>query len=154
MDCIDCHNTVGHPISPTPEQAVDRAIAAALVSRDLPFARREGVRLLKESYPDQDAGVRAIEQGLRKFYESQAGNRSAGSGATVAAVQDLYRQNVFPAMKVTWGAYRTTKATSRRTAASAVTTIRAQGERRIGDQRRLRVLPHANRTAAGAAMTG
>ena len=24
MDCIDCHNTVGHPISPTPEQAVDR----------------------------------------------------------------------------------------------------------------------------------
>ena len=23
MDCIDCHNTVGHPISPTPEQAVD-----------------------------------------------------------------------------------------------------------------------------------
>ena len=44
MDCIDCHNTVGHPISPTAEQGVDRAMAASLVSRDLPFARREGVR--------------------------------------------------------------------------------------------------------------
>ena len=38
MDCMDCHNTVGHPISPTPEQAVDQAIAAAMVSHDLPFA--------------------------------------------------------------------------------------------------------------------
>ncbi len=37
MDCVDCHNTVGHPISPTPEQAVDRAIAAVMVSHELPF---------------------------------------------------------------------------------------------------------------------
>ena len=48
MDCMDCHNTIGHPISPTPEHAMDRAITAGQVSRDLPFVRREGVRLLKE----------------------------------------------------------------------------------------------------------
>jgi len=33
MDCVDCHNTVGHPIAATAELAVDRAIAAAQVSR-------------------------------------------------------------------------------------------------------------------------
>jgi hypothetical protein len=106
MDCIDCHNTVGHPISPTPEQAVDRAIAAAMVSRDLPFARREGLRLVKESYDSQDDAARAIERGLRAFYESQGGSvdQQALSRA-VTAFQDVYRRNVFPTMKVTWGAY-------------------------------------------------
>ena len=47
MDCVDCHNMVGHRIASTPEQAVDVALAADDISRTLPFARREGVRLLK-----------------------------------------------------------------------------------------------------------
>ena len=106
MDCVDCHNTVGHPIAATPEIAVDRAIAAARVSRDLPFARREGVRLLKASYPDQDAAAAAIEQGLRQFYQSQgvAADQEKLNRA-VAAFQSLYRGNVFPTMSVTWGSY-------------------------------------------------
>ncbi len=106
MDCIDCHNTVGHPISPTPEQAVDRAIAAAMVSRELPYARRESVRLVKASHPTQEEGARAIEDGLRNFYKSQAGPIDQQAlTRTVRAVQDVYRRNVFPAMKVTWGSY-------------------------------------------------
>ncbi|MCM3880289.1 MAG: hypothetical protein ND807_09285 [Vicinamibacterales bacterium] len=106
MDCVDCHNTVGHPISPTPEQAVDRAIAAATVSRELPFVRRESVRLVKESYPTQEEGVRAIEEGLRNFYRARAGSVDPQVVTrTVGAVQDVYRRNVFPAMKVTWGSY-------------------------------------------------
>ena len=74
MDCVDCHNTVGHPISPTPERAVDRAIAAAMVSHELPFARRESIRLVKATYPSQEAGVRAIEEGLRSFYRTRGGS--------------------------------------------------------------------------------
>jgi nitrate/TMAO reductase-like tetraheme cytochrome c subunit len=105
MDCIDCHNTVGHPISPTPEQAVDRAIAVAAVSHELPFARRESVRLVKASYPSQEAGVRAIEEGLRAFYRTQSGIDQHALDTTVGAVQELYRRNVFPSMKVTWGSY-------------------------------------------------
>lgn len=105
MDCIDCHNVVGHPISPTAEQAVDRAIAATLVSRGLPYARREGVRLLKESYPTQEDGVRAIDRELRKFYSSEGSIDQDALARAVAALQDVYRHNVFPAMKVTWGSY-------------------------------------------------
>jgi len=106
MDCMDCHNTIGHPISPTPEHAMDRAITAGQVSRDLPFVRREGVRLLKESYPDSETAGRAIDQGLRSFYKSEG--RSADQEAVaraIAAIQGVYRRNVFPAMKVTFGAY-------------------------------------------------
>jgi hypothetical protein len=106
MDCIDCHNTVGHPVAATAEGAVDRAIASARVSRDLPFARREIVRLVKASYPTEDAAMQAIAQNLRRFYEtnSQSADSEAVSQA-VATAQDVYRQNVFPAMNVTWGSY-------------------------------------------------
>jgi nitrate/TMAO reductase-like tetraheme cytochrome c subunit len=106
MDCVDCHNTVGHPISPTPEQAVDRAMATAMVSHELPFARRESVRLVKASYPTEEEGVRAIDEGLRGFYRTRGGSIDQQAlGRTVGAVQELYRRNVFPSMKVTWGSY-------------------------------------------------
>ena len=108
MDCVDCHNTVGHPISPTPEKAVDHAIAAGLISRQLPSVRREGVKLLTAEYPTQDEGVRAIERGLRTFYESRGVDQQA-LARSVSALQDVYRHNVFPPMKVTWGSYPTNR---------------------------------------------
>ena len=104
MDCIDCHNTVGHPIAATPQQAVDRALASHTASLTLPFARREGIRLVTMSYDSQAAAERAIEQGLRSFYQSRGADPAALAQA-VAAVQDAYRRNVFPPMKVTFGSY-------------------------------------------------
>jgi hypothetical protein len=106
MDCVDCHNTVGHPVSTSPERAVDDAIAAELVSRRLPFVRRESVRLLKTSYPSQEAADRAIEEGLRRFYQSRGGPiDQTVLVQSVAAVQEVYKHNVFPAMKVAFGSY-------------------------------------------------
>jgi hypothetical protein len=106
MDCVDCHNMVGHRIAVTPEQSVDAALAADEVSRTLPFARREGVRLLRASYTSEEAAVDAIEQELRRFYSSQGRSVDAQAvGRTVAALQGAYRRSVFPAMNVTWGSY-------------------------------------------------
>jgi hypothetical protein len=106
MDCIDCHNTVGHPIAPTAEQAVDEAIGAGLVSRDLPHARREAVRLVKAAYVSESEAVRTIEREFRGFYRSRGGPVDEQAvERTVAALQALYRRNVFPEMKVTWGTY-------------------------------------------------
>ena len=113
MDCMDCHNTVGHPIEQTPERAVDSAIAAAAISHDLPFVRREGVRLLKETYADQGTGIRAIEEGLTKFYSDNPEGAAAADPAalrrSIAGLQDVYRHNVFPSMGVTWGTYPTNR---------------------------------------------
>jgi hypothetical protein len=105
MDCIDCHNTVGHPIAPTPELAVDRAIAANQIDRKLPFARREAVRLVKAGYSSQEEGLSAIERELRSFYGSRGSIDQQALARTVTGVQDAYRHNVFPTMKVTFGAY-------------------------------------------------
>ena len=105
MDCVDCHNTAGHPISPTAERMVDRAIATGGVSQKLPFARREGVRLVSASYANQDEAAAAIDRGIRDFYSKQSGADADAVNRASAALQDVYRRNVFPAMKVTWGSY-------------------------------------------------
>ena len=105
MDCIDCHNSVGHPISPAAEKAVDRIIAAGQVSPKLPYARRESVRLVTAAYPSHDAAASGIDQGLRDFYKSQGNADQQAVGRAATALQGLYTRNVFPIMKVTWGAY-------------------------------------------------
>lgn len=104
MDCIDCHNTPGHRISPTAEQAVDAAIAAGDVSRQLPFIRREGVRVVKAEYPTQERGLEAIEKELRAFYADKMADQR-DLARSIASIQTVYRQNVFPSMKVTFGVY-------------------------------------------------
>ena len=110
MDCRDCHNTIGHPISPTAEQAVDRAIAAAQVARELPFVRREGVRLVTATYASQDDAMSAIESGLRSFYQSQGGTVDQQAlSRSVTGLQDVYRRNVFPSMMVSFGSYPTNR---------------------------------------------
>jgi radical SAM superfamily enzyme len=61
---------------------------------------------MKGSYPDHDAADRAIDQGLKDFYKSNGGSTDeAELKRSVAALQNLYRRNVFPTMKVTWGSY-------------------------------------------------
>jgi hypothetical protein len=106
MDCVDCHNMVGHRIATAPEQAVDRAIADGAVSRALPFARREAVRLLKTSYTNSDEASRRIDEELRRFYAAQSGTIDPQAlGRAVSALQNAYARNVFSTMKVSWGSY-------------------------------------------------
>jgi hypothetical protein len=106
MDCMDCHNRPSHMFYPSPERAVDAAIASGELSRALPFIRREAVAALKANHPDRDAALREIASRLREFYR--------GSGKPIAqpdldraveATQRLYSRNVFPRMNVTWGTY-------------------------------------------------
>lgn len=106
MDCVDCHNMVGHRIASTPEQAVDQVFAASDAIRQLPFARREGVTLLKASYSNADEASQAIARGLRSFYASQGRTvNEAALSATIETLQNAYRNNLFPDMNVTWGTY-------------------------------------------------
>jgi hypothetical protein len=106
MDCVDCHNAAMHRIAPTAERAVDRAIAAGEISRTLPFVRREGVRLVKAEYDNEDTAVVAIERELRDFYKGTRGDADAASlQQSIRGLQAVYRRNVFPSMKVTFGVY-------------------------------------------------
>ena len=106
MDCVDCHNMVGHRIASSPEQAVDTALAADNISRTLPFARREGVRLLKASYTSDDEAEKKIDEELRRFYSAHGTAVDPQAlGRAVTTLQGAYRRSVFPAMKVSFGSY-------------------------------------------------
>ncbi|MEW6401402.1 MAG: NapC/NirT family cytochrome c [Chloroflexota bacterium] len=110
MDCIDCHNRTAHYI-PYPEQAVDQAIAAGLVSRDIPFIRAKAVELLKQTYLSESEAFAAID-GLADFYEVQP--TSGGSVLAnpsgiddkvfnaIAELKLIYADINFPDMKLDW----------------------------------------------------
>jgi hypothetical protein len=103
MDCMDCHNRPAHTFEPAPERAVDNAMANGLLPRSLPFARREAVAALKDTYPSGGAAGRGIDARLRKVYASQSSGDAVAQ--MIAGVQDIYGRNVFPAMNVKWGTY-------------------------------------------------
>ena len=108
MDCVDCHNRATH-IYRSPEDALDLAISDGLVDRLLPFVRREGVRLLKASYPSQEAARAAIRAGLLEFYEkldpAAYPGRKAAAESAAKQLGDIWSMNVWPEMKITWGTY-------------------------------------------------
>ena len=109
MDCVDCHNRPSHPFSPSPERAVDAAIAAGELTRTLPFVRREAVAALKENYPDTATADQQIATRLTDFYQKQLNDqystRRPDVDRAILVAQRVYGRNVFPRMKVTWGTH-------------------------------------------------
>jgi hypothetical protein len=108
MDCMDCHNRPTH-VFELPDRAVDRAMFAGAISPDLPFVKKKGVELLKAEYPDQATAATKIAAGLVDFYKTTYPDTYANHRALVETAAErlveIYRRNVFPEMKVTWGTY-------------------------------------------------
>ncbi len=108
MDCIDCHNRAAHTFV-TAEDALNRAMAEGAVSPDLPWVHKEGLVLLKGNYASQQEAGSKIPSELEAFYRTQHPEVLAANAQKVKEAGNqlavLYQQNVFPAMKVTWGTH-------------------------------------------------
>jgi len=108
MDCMDCHNRPAHSYS-LPERAIDDAMTGGSISTSLPFAKKTSVALAKGSYASEADAAMQIPAAFVKYYretwpavyakQPQDVTRSA------QGVLAVYKRNVFPAMKVTWGIY-------------------------------------------------
>ena len=108
MDCVDCHNRPTHAFE-LPDRAVDRRIAAGLISQSLPFVKKKAVELLKAGYASREEAKREIGAGIVDFYREKYPDtykeHRAAVEAAADAVQSIYLRNVFPEMKVTWGVH-------------------------------------------------
>jgi NapC/NirT cytochrome c family protein len=108
MDCIDCHNRPTHAFE-LPERAIDKAITAGRISRELPFIKKKGVELLRTDYPDRDTAAARIVQGLADYYRDAHAEvyrkRRAQVETAANQLKAIYERNVFPAMKVGWGTH-------------------------------------------------
>jgi nitrate/TMAO reductase-like tetraheme cytochrome c subunit len=105
MDCIDCHNRPAHTMFFSAERAIDTAIAQGRIPRELAFVRRESVAAVKASYPDAQSGRDRIASRLRDFYAMRPGTDARLVRRAVAGAQQVWSENVFPAMHVQWGTY-------------------------------------------------
>jgi len=102
MDCIDCHNRVGHAVA-SPAQAVDEAMAAGKISADLPFVKRDSVALLNGTYQSLDLADEAFA-GLRATYAAKyplvLKSHDKQINKSIDELKRIYRLIATPAMKV------------------------------------------------------
>lgn len=109
MDCLDCHNRSAHAFPASPERAVDEALGRGAMSRELPFIRREALRLLTEGAENGEQARAEIATALNSFYQREyatlATSRPDAVVEAVGAVQALYDRTRFPEMEVGWGTY-------------------------------------------------
>lgn len=108
MDCTDCHNRVAHP-SRTAEEWVDRALQEGGIPLELPFIRREAVRLVKE-IGAKGASQEALVDQLSAFYaqNSPGSEKEKAEPIRQAAktLAEILAANTFPLMNVRLGTYR------------------------------------------------
>ena len=70
MDCVDCHNRPTHAFE-MPERAVDEAITAGRIDRQLPYVKKQAVAALRVEYPDRATASEKIPQAIADFYKAK-----------------------------------------------------------------------------------
>ena len=93
--CRICHNRPAHSFE-NPEDAVDRAITAASIDRKLPFAHKNAVAALRTASTGPEA---------QRQFVAAYGAQGRAAETSAAQVRAIFDRNIFPDMKITWGAY-------------------------------------------------
>jgi hypothetical protein len=107
MDCLACHNRVGHPI-PNPRHGLDADLTNNRIAPTLPYIKREGMRDLWNGYPDQQTAFAEIDK-LSSFYKLEyptvASSQPAEIDQAIRQIKILYTLTATPEMKVMYSSY-------------------------------------------------
>lgn len=108
MDCIDCHNRATH-IYERPEVAVDTRIRKQLITRRLPFIKREALAAITHNYSSFGQAKEGISDHLYGFYRRDypgfASQHSAAIDSAIKVLQNVWARNIHPEMDITWNSY-------------------------------------------------
>jgi len=110
MDCIDCHNRPTH-IYDDLERIVDFGLSSKKLNPEIKGIREDSITVLKIEYTSRDEATEKIVENLLELVAKRHGKdfvakhekEITGSGSFLL---EAYLNNVWPAMKVTWGTYR------------------------------------------------
>jgi nitrate/TMAO reductase-like tetraheme cytochrome c subunit len=109
MQCVDCHNRPTHTFQ-LPESALNRAMALGQIPVSLPFIKKRGVEVLKTEYASSDDAAKQIPESIRSYYREAYPAvyeaRTADVDRAANSILNIYNENVFPDLKVSWGTYR------------------------------------------------
>jgi nitrate/TMAO reductase-like tetraheme cytochrome c subunit len=108
MDCIDCHNRPAHTFE-MPESAVDKVMVRGQIDAELPFIKKKSVEVLNVDYSDKATAQQRIISTINDFYRTTYPQiyqtKHAAVQQSAEQVAEIYRRNIFPAMKVAWGVH-------------------------------------------------
>lgn len=99
MDCIDCHNRPAHRYR-SPEDAVNTAMSIGEIDASLHWIKTNAVFVLAQKYLTEDEATNKIAAQLNAKYPGDG-----RISRTIAAVQQIYRDNFFPDMNASWRSY-------------------------------------------------
>jgi hypothetical protein len=84
-------------------------MSSGQISTSLPFIKKTGLDLIKAEYKSEEDAAQKIPAGLASFYQQKYAEigttRRAEIDGSGKALLSIYRRNVFPDLKVTWGTY-------------------------------------------------
>lgn len=107
MDCITCHNRITHLISHPPD-TVDMLLSRGVISPTIPEIRRKAVEVYHDDYDSQQLAMNGIA-GLEGYYEVVHPDFYRENQAliqeAVLALQQAYRDSVFPEQKADWNSH-------------------------------------------------
>ena len=102
------HNRAAHSFD-TPEDALNKDMSQGSPNASLPFVYREGLTLIKATYPSGEIARTRIAEKLITFYRSQYpavwNSQQAQIQAAANALVVIYSNNVFPSMNVRLGTH-------------------------------------------------
>jgi nitrate/TMAO reductase-like tetraheme cytochrome c subunit len=103
MDCMDCHNRPAH-MFPTANDAVEKSLAAGTLSTKLPNIKRVAVQTITQKEITASAEApQKIADFVRAKYTDPA--VAAEVPSTIAEIQRLYAETIFPERKADWRVY-------------------------------------------------
>jgi hypothetical protein len=108
MDCMDCHNRPSHNYQ-TPIRAINDAMTAGSIPTELPEVKFMAMSVMNMPFSTEDSAMMGIDSAMREYY-SQAYEEIYSSkpelvDQAIAGIQEAYKQNIFPEMKVNWDVY-------------------------------------------------
>ncbi|GAA6527907.1 NapC/NirT family cytochrome c [Intrasporangium sp. DVR] len=107
MDCLACHNRVGHDI-PSVDKAVDQAMASGAISPTLPYIKRNAITLLNRKYTTDEDGEAAIGNLAQLYaadYPAVAKDKAKEIAAASKAIAGIYELVVTSEMNTRGGTY-------------------------------------------------
>ncbi len=108
MDCMDCHNRPSHDYK-TPFKFINNAITAGNIPKELPEIKLVSMGILAEEFPTEDSAMLYIESEINDYYASNYEDIYNENykliEQAIKGIQDEFKQNIFPEMKVSWKAY-------------------------------------------------
>jgi nitrate/TMAO reductase-like tetraheme cytochrome c subunit len=107
MNCIDCHNMVGHNI-PNPSVALDSAMSEGAISPNLPYIKRDALAVIKANYPTEEDADIAIDAFSAAYTTKHPLVMQQGPEEMQSAIEEIrriYHETSTPAMKTVWDSY-------------------------------------------------